>query len=97
MECSVGTTKGTGVRGNRRYHPFPSLNFCFRNGWDYKCIESDHITCDLVGDIYLPEEAAESRAVVDLPPEPHREVELRATRGIVHPPNSILFLKWVGV
>lgn len=73
------------------------FNFCFRNGWDYKCIESGHFTCDLVGDIYLPEEAAESRAILDLPPNPHRKVELRATRGIVHPPNSTLFLKWVGV
>ncbi|XP_030461266.2 DNA repair protein RAD4 isoform X2 [Syzygium oleosum] len=32
------------------------------------------------GDIYLPGEAAESRAILDLPPEPHREVELRASR-----------------
>ncbi|KAF8017175.1 hypothetical protein BT93_H2383 [Corymbia citriodora subsp. variegata] len=40
------------------------------------------------GDIYLPEEAAESRAILDLPPDPHREVELRATRGYTHSPEK---------
>ncbi|XP_030522585.1 DNA repair protein RAD4 [Rhodamnia argentea] len=40
------------------------------------------------GDIYLPEEATESRAIVDLPPEQCREVELRATRGYNYSPKK---------